>query len=246
MSIKVQSLQKSFLESGCIFSDLNLEIEDNAFVTILGPSGCGKSTLLRCLAGLEPYDQGEITFNNNIGKDGQIAFVFQQPMLLGWRSIQDNVRLPLELKKTIVTDDDIKKTLELTGLYNDRHLYPSQCSGGMQMRVSIARALITNPLTMYMDEPFAALDELTREYLQQQLLEVWIKKKCTILFITHNIFEAVYLSQKVYVMSDRPSKVIGEVAIDEPYPRSDDFRSSSNFFHYVKSLQQCLKGAKDV
>ena len=217
------------------------------FVTLLGPSGCGKSTLLKMLAGLlEPTDgrlhlwRKPVAQLDESGK--KMAFVFQSPTLMPWASVQTNVRLPLDLAGAPRAEADARVTeaLALVGLSKFANALPRALSGGMQMRVSIARGLVTQPDLLLMDEPFGALDEITRHKLDADLLDLWRKKKLTVIFVTHSIHEAVFLSSRVVMMAARPGRVVEEFRIDAPYPRTADFMVSPEFSRYAKLLQDSL------
>ncbi|MCE2447904.1 MAG: ABC transporter ATP-binding protein [Candidatus Latescibacteria bacterium] len=188
--------------------DLDLEISRGQFVSIVGPSGCGKSTFLRLVAGLDQPTSGELRVEGHdpLG----LAFVFQDATLLPWRSVAHNITLPLELRRE-AADERVAQTLELVGLTDFAAAYPAQLSGGMRMRVSIARALVTRPQILLLDEPFGALDEITRQRLNEELLRLWQEDRWTGLFVTHNVSEAVFLSQRVLVMSARPGHLLAAI-----------------------------------
>ena len=222
---------------------VTLSVREHELTTILGPSGCGKSTLLRMIAGLLAPSAGTI----RIGGDGaapRIAFVFQQPTLMAWAEVARNVRLPLDLER-IEPDESsrrVERALALVGLQEFRTAYPRELSGGMQMRVSIARALVTGPSLLLMDEPFGALDEITRARLDHELIELWARESLTILFVTHSIYEAVFLSTRVIVMSARPGRIVGEIAIDAPR-RDDAYRVSEAYARDCARLSALLASA---
>ena len=210
-------LNKYFPSGVQALHDLNLEISRGQFVSIVGPSGCGKSTFLRLVAGLDQPTSGELRVE---GHDALgLAFVFQDATLLPWRSVAHNITLPLELRREDA-DERVAQTLELVGLTDFADAYPAQLSGGMRMRVSIARALVTRPQILLLDEPFGALDEITRQRLNEELLRLWQEDHWTSLFVTHNVSEAVFLSQRVLVMSARPGRILADIPIPFPYPRS--------------------------
>lgn len=246
-AIEILSADKTYSNGTRALEPVDLKIQPGEFVTLLGPSGCGKSTLLKMIAGLlAPSDGRILIWNKPIDKvessGHKLAFVFQEATLMPWSRVRANVRLPLDLHGD--TKDEAEKrvndSLELVGLSKFADAYPRELSGGMQMRVSIARALVTQPDLLLMDEPFGALDEITRNKLDSDLLELWEKKKLTVVFVTHSIYEAVYLSTRVVVMAARPGRVVDQVNIDEPYPRGHDFRVSSQFAQYAKTLQDSL------
>ncbi len=227
--IEIKNLQKVFNKES-IFKNLSLKIEKGDFVSILGPSGCGKSTLLRLIAGLEEKSSGELLKAADI----RLSFVFQQPCLLPWLTLEENVALPLKLKTEKTTP--VHEALELVDLANYKSFFLHQLSGGMQMRASLARALVTNPEILLMDEPFAALDEATRFYLQDELRQIWSKKKLTIIFVTHSISESVYLSNRVLFLD----KVSGELSIDLKIKlgvlREQSLKINPQYNNYVTQL----------
>ena len=229
---------------------IDLTIQDGEFVTLLGPSGCGKSTLLKMIAGLLTPSEGNILLWNSavsrLSSTGRkLAFVFQESTLMPWCNVHRNVRLPLDLRNEPRAEADarVAEALDLVGLSRFAQARPRELSGGMQMRTSIARALVTVPNLLLMDEPFGALDEITRNKLDSDLLSLWEKKGLTVVYVTHSIQEAVYLSTRVVVMAARPGRIIEEVRIDEPFPRDNDFRVSPRFSLYAKRLQDDLMRA---
>jgi NitT/TauT family transport system ATP-binding protein len=226
---------------------MDFSVRQGEFVTLIGPSGCGKSTLLRLVAGLASQSEGELRWwgagRQAIGTQGKrLVFVFQSPTLMPWASVQNNVRLPLDLEGAQRGEGDLaaKEAIAQVGLAGFERHYPREISGGMQMRVSIARALVTRPNLLLLDEPFGALDEITRNRLDGDLLQWWREKGLTIVFVTHSIYEAVFLSTRVVVMSARPGRILRELAIDEPYPRDNAFRSSSRFAAHCETLFDLL------
>ncbi len=246
-AVEILSADKTYSNGTRALEPVSLKIQPGEFVTLLGPSGCGKSTLLKMVAGLLTPTDGRILLWNKpvdqVEANGhRVAFVFQEATLMPWSRVRPNVRLPLDLRGDTSDDGNrrVDESLALVGLDKFANAYPRELSGGMQMRVSIARALVTQPDLLLMDEPFGALDEITRNKLDSDLLELWAQKKLTVVFVTHSIYEAVYLSTRVVVMAARPGRVIEEVAIDEPYPRDNDFRVSPQFSMYAKRLQDSL------
>jgi NitT/TauT family transport system ATP-binding protein len=249
-AIELARAHKAFANGVRALDPLTLRIREGEFATVVGPSGCGKSTLLRLVADLTPPSGGSVRLWPDASPaehDRRLAFVFQSATLLDWIDVERNVRLPLDLvgDRRSPAAGRVRRALALVGLTEFRHAYPRELSGGMQMRVSIARALVTEPALLLMDEPFAALDEITRTRLDRELAELWTRERLTILFVTHSIFEAVFLSTRVLVMSPRPGRIVGEVAIDEPHPRTEDFRGSSRFAAYCGRLSAMLAGAMD-
>ncbi|MEK5272217.1 ABC transporter ATP-binding protein [Aeribacillus sp. FSL K6-8394] len=228
-------------------SQFHFSITEGEFISFLGPSGCGKSTALRMVAGLGEPTEGKVeVFGQNpkevIKNTNDVAFVFQDANLLPWRTVLENVMLPLELRGSDKKSrkEDAIKVLEMVGLKDHIKSYPRQLSGGMRMRVSIARALAAKPKLLLMDEPFAALDEITRQTLQTELLEIWKREKMTILFVTHNVFEAVYLSTRIAVLSARPGRLSSIIDVDLPYPRE---RTDERFTEYVDISSQSLENS---
>jgi NitT/TauT family transport system ATP-binding protein len=225
--------------------NVSLEVQNGDFVSLLGPSGCGKSTLLRMIAGLLEPTSGSMRLWPTDGvraTDRRLAFVFQQPTLMPWGSVHRNVRLPLDLSGVAreQADAQVRSALELVGLSEFGHAYPHRLSGGMQMRASIARALVTKPCLLLMDEPFGALDEISRGRLDSELRNLWHKQELTVVFVTHSIYEAVFLSTRVAVMSGRPGTILEELDIDEPHPRTDEFRMTERFGTWCRRLSALL------
>jgi NitT/TauT family transport system ATP-binding protein len=246
-AIEILSAHKTYPNGTQALEPVDLSIREGEFVTLLGPSGCGKSTLLKMIAGLlEPSDGRILVYRKPVdaieSTGHKMSFVFQEATLMPWAKVMANVRLPLDLQDQTPSDADekVREVLKLVGLEKFETSLPRELSGGMQMRVSIARGLVTEPSVLLMDEPFGALDEITRNRLDADLLDLWQKKKLTVVFVTHSIYEAVYLSNRVVVMAARPGRVVDEVMIDEPYPRGADFRVSTQFSQYAKRLQDSL------
>ena len=226
---------------------VSLRLGAGEFVTLLGPSGCGKSTVLRLVAGLDAASSGRVEAPALIdGADSATAFVFQEPTLMPWASVFDNVWLPLRLagRSRAEAAPIVRQVLASVGLDEFANAYPAALSGGMKMRASIARALVTQPQALLMDEPFAALDDLTRQRLNADLLQWWAQRPLAALFVTHSVAEAVFLSQRVLVMSPRPGRIVAEVVIDEPYPRAPAFRHSPRHASACVRLSQALEGAQ--
>jgi NitT/TauT family transport system ATP-binding protein len=248
--IAVRAVDKVFANGTRALDPIDLTIGAGEFVTLLGPSGCGKSTLLKLIANLIEPSSGTISWwgrgFDQVGQDDKkLVFVFQDPTLMPWARVRGNVRLPLDLAGMSRAEADarVDRALSLVGLAKfDRH-YPRQLSGGMQMRASIARSLVIEPNMLLMDEPFGALDEITRNKLDQDLLSLWWQKKLTVVFVTHSIYEAVFLSSRVVVMAARPGRILREVVIDEGHPRDDGFRVSQKFALYARDLQMLLAEA---
>jgi NitT/TauT family transport system ATP-binding protein len=222
---------------------VDVTLHDGEFLAIVGPSGCGKSTLLRLGAALLDPSEGAIERRSD-----DASFVFQEPALLPWRTVAGNCALPLELTSVSGADraERIRSSLELVGLADWAEAYPRQLSGGMRMRVALARALVVEAPIVYFDEPFSAIDELTREELNDHLLAVWSRRAFGAMFVTHNIHEAVFLAQRVLVMSPRPGQILGEVEVPFAYPRSAELRTSSAFIDVVREVTQRLRAHEPV
>ncbi|MDM8529068.1 ABC transporter ATP-binding protein [Anaerolineales bacterium HSG24] len=228
-----------------IIDDISFKVMTGEFVCIVGPSGCGKTTLLRLLAGLHPPDTGEIFLNNQplLGPSAEIGVVFQKASLMPWRTVFDNVRLPLQVHQlpAKVIKQRIDDALELVGLTEFAHHYPRQLSGGMEQRVAIARALAYQPKILMLDEPFGALDALNRERLNEELLRVWRISGQTVLMVTHDIHEAVFLSDRVLVLSQRPAKLIQNIPIPLPRPRNITIRYETEFSKLAYHVRQAIQ-----
>jgi NitT/TauT family transport system ATP-binding protein len=227
---------------------LDLRVGRGEFVSLLGPSGCGKSTALRLIAGLALASSGRVEVAHHAGEArarDAIGFVFQEPTLMPWTSVRENVRLPLKLAHVPSGEADarIGEALARVGLSEFAESYPRELSGGMKMRASIARALVTGPHMVLMDEPFAALDEITRFKLNNDLLALWQAVHRTVIFVTHSVFESVYLSQRIVVMTPRPGRVSSEILIDAPYPRDERFRTSADYAGYCRIVSAALAQA---
>ncbi|MGG0718224.1 ABC transporter ATP-binding protein [Robertmurraya massiliosenegalensis] len=243
--VSFQQVDKVYTTGTVALSQLDLSIQEGEFISFLGPSGCGKSTALRMVAGLGDATKGKVeVFGQNpkeiIQKTNDLAFVFQDANLLPWRTVLDNVLLPLELRGSDKHSrvENAINVLEMVGLKDHLKSYPRQLSGGMKMRVSIARALAAKPKMLLMDEPFAALDEMTRQTLQGDLLNIWEKENMTILFVTHNVYEAVYLSSRIAVMSARPGRLSTFIDVELPTPRE---RTHRRFTEYVELASRSLE-----
>lgn len=245
--IALHHVDKRFGDGVAALQDVSLQIGGREFVALLGPSGCGKSTLLKLVAGLDAPTTGRIESPALAQPEAaDTAFVFQDATLMPWASVFDNVWLPLRLAG--VSRDAarmrIDETLRRVGLADFSAAYPAQLSGGMKMRTSIARAMVTQPRVLLMDEPFAALDEFTRQRLNDDLLAWWQSQTLAALFVTHSVFEAVFLSQRVLVMGARPGCVIAEVVVDEPYPRGAAFRTSAPYLQACQRITEALAAGR--
>jgi NitT/TauT family transport system ATP-binding protein len=242
--VTLQGVAKRFASGTLALDQLDLAIRNGEFVSLLGPSGCGKSTALRLIAGLGEPTHGSISWRGARNKP-EVGFVFQEPTLMPWATVFRNVMLPLELEgvERRLATKRATEALERVGLASFRDSYPRELSGGMKMRVSIARALVTDPPLLLMDEPFAALDEITRFKLNNDLLELWREVGHTVIFVTHSVFESVYLSNRIIVMTPRPGRVFTELAVDAPYPRDESFRTSAEYARHCRVASQALSRA---
>jgi NitT/TauT family transport system ATP-binding protein len=263
--VSLRNVGKTF-ESGTVALDhFSLDVREGEFVSLLGPSGCGKSTVLRIIAGLSAPSGGSIEWPagtasrvyptcSNLDRrtragpssDGRIGFVFQEPTLMPWADVAANVRLPLRLAHAdeVQSRAAVRQALEQVGLADFAHAFPRELSGGMKMRTSIARALVTEPQLLLMDEPFAALDEITRFKLNNDLLTLWQALRRTVIFVTHSVFESVYLSQRIVLMTPRPGRVFTEIPIPAPYPRDERFRTSADYAGYCRQVAETLGRAR--
>jgi len=224
--------------------NVSFEIQAGNFVSIVGPSGCGKSTLLKIISGLMPASSGKVTVNSQLvhGPLENVGMVFQAPVLLKWRSVLGNILLPVEFAKRDVADytAPARALINLVGLDGFEEMYPHELSGGMQQRASLCRALVTDPQLLLMDEPFGALDAMTRDDLDIELLRIWEERKKTVLFVTHSIQEALFLSDLVFVMSARPGRLIETIAVDLPRPRTMEMMSTAKFGEYTLKIRALL------
>jgi NitT/TauT family transport system ATP-binding protein len=243
--VSLRGVTKTYDNGVMALGPIDLEVRRGEFVSLLGPSGCGKSTALRLIAGLSAPSSGflDVERPKATGRGGHpVGFVFQEPTLMPWTTVRENVRLPLKLAHVPPSDADsrIDQALAQMGLSEFAQAYPRELSGGMKMRVSLARALVTDPEILLMDEPFAALDEITRFRLNNDLLALWRSLRKTVIFVTHSVFESVYLSQRVLVMTSRPGRIAAEIAIETGEPRAEDFRTSTGYAAYCRQVSAAL------
>jgi NitT/TauT family transport system ATP-binding protein len=241
--VALRDVGKTFANGVAGLDGFDLTVRAGEFVTLLGPSGCGKSTALRIIAGLSEPTRGAVEWPQGAaeGNAGRVGFVFQEPTLMPWATVAGNVALPLNLLHTgSDTGPRVDAALSRVGLQEFGTAYPRELSGGMRMRVSIARALVTEPNLLLMDEPFAALDEITRFRLNNDLLTLWQALGKTVVFVTHSVFESVYLSSRIVVMTARPGRVASELRIDAPYPRDESFRTSADYAGLCRLVSQAL------
>lgn len=237
-AVAIRDARRVFPNGVAAIEHITLDVPAGQFLAILGPSGCGKSTLLRAIAGLDQLSSGTI----HITAPSDLAYVFQDPHLLPWRTVLDNAALPLELRGMSRQDrrDRAAAILDHVGLGDAMHRYPAQLSGGMRMRVSLARALVTQPRLLLMDEPFAALDAITRQRLDEMLRRIWRERDMTVIFVTHAIGEATYLAERAVVLSRRPARVLLDTPIDLPADRPDTLRADPAFAEQTRALHAAL------
>ena len=243
--VALRGVGKSFANDVVALERLDLDVWSGEFVSLLGPSGCGKSTALRIIAGLSEPTRGKVEWVEAQGAYAagarRIGFVFQEPTLMPWAKVEGNVRLPLRFAGLEAdAQARVEAALARVGLSGFEASYPRELSGGMKMRASIARALVTETNLLLMDEPFAALDEITRFRLNNDLLGLWESLGKTVVFVTHSVFESVYLSQRIVVMTRRPGRVFTELSIDAPHPRDERFRTSADYAGYCRRVSEAL------
>lgn len=246
--LELRGIEKRYDNGTLALAGVNLAVGKHEFVSLLGPSGCGKSTALKMIAGLSPATAGSIDWTDKSADHAKdISFVFQEPTLMPWTRVFENVWLPLRLKGVSkqAAKPQIDAVLDKVGLAQFAHVYPRELSGGMKMRVSIARAMVTEPRLLLMDEPFAALDEMTRFKLNNDTLALWQAQQFTTIFVTHSVYESVYLSNRIIVMAARPGRIIADIPVDEPYPRLDSFRNTPRYAQLCVKVSQALQKAGD-
>ena len=245
--VALRGVDKRFANGTLALSGLDLAIGQREFLSLLGPSGCGKSTALRLLSGLAEPSAGTIAWSDGgaLRKPGEIGFVFQEPTLMPWASALSNVMLPLRLAGVDKREAAERASVQLAavGLKGFERAVPRELSGGMRMRVSIARALVTRPKLLLMDEPFAALDEITRWKLNDDLLALWAEQRFTAIFVTHSVFESVYLSERVVIIGNRPGRAVASLRFDEKAPREDGYRTSARYAAHCREVSDRLGAA---
>jgi NitT/TauT family transport system ATP-binding protein len=245
--IELRGVGKRFGSAGPVLEGIDLSIRKGEFVSIIGPSGCGKSTILKLVAGLIPASSGTVLVDGMTPANGReiVSYIFQDATLLPWRTVAKNVGLALELDHSPrdTRPARVEALLELVGLKHVAKSYPRQLSGGMKMRVSIARALASKPRILLMDEPFAALDEMSRDKLNEELLRLREEQKWTVLFVTHSVAEAVYLSDRIIVLAPHPGRIAHEIAVELPSPRDAELRSGAAMDDCIGVVSKALRGA---
>lgn len=244
--IELAAVDKRFRDGTEALRNISLQVARGEFVTLLGPSGCGKSTVLKLVAGLSNPSAGIIRVNGMTPENARelVSFIFQDPTLLPWRTVEQNVGLSLELEHAArpMRAERVARMLQLVGLQHVARSYPRQLSGGMKMRASIARALVSRPRILLMDEPFAALDEMTRDRMNEEVLRLHADQKWTVLFVTHSVAEAVFLSTRIIVLAPHPGRIAHEIPVDLPWPRTNETRESAAFEATVTSASRLLRG----
>ncbi|MGR3436104.1 MAG: ABC transporter ATP-binding protein [Shimia sp.] len=242
--LHMREVDKTFTGGVAALRGMSLTVREGDFISLLGPSGCGKSTALRLIAGLMPPTSGRIDWEGETSAD-DLGVVFQEPTLMPWATVERNVHLPFRLRGRSFASmrDEVRAALASVGLDGFATRYPRELSGGMRMRVSIARAMVTRPRLILMDEPFAALDEMTRQKLNDDLLALKAATGATVIFVTHSVFESVFLSDRILVMAARPGRVISEIAVDEPYPRGLAWRTSQRYGELARHTSDTLNSA---
>ncbi len=241
--LTLNNICRRFADGTAALANISADIDAGSFVSLVGPSGCGKSTLLRLIAGLDEPSSGSITWTN--GQPDDVGFVFQDSTLMPWATVADNVWLPHRLRGLSKEDAQplIAEALERVGLGGRQSAYPRELSGGMRMRVSIARALSLKPRVLLMDEPFAALDEITREKLNEDLNDLWAEHKWTVIYVTHSVYEAAFLSTRILVMPAQPGRFVADVDVDAPADRGDGWRANQRFAQISADVTAQLRAA---
>jgi NitT/TauT family transport system ATP-binding protein len=247
--VEFRDVDKRYGDGPRILDRLNFTAQPYDFIALIGPSGCGKSTLLKLIAGLSPVTAGSVKVEGAGPEKAarHLAFIFQEPTLLPWLTAAKNVEIPLRLRRVFAADriETGKRALALVGLSDRENFYPRQLSGGQKMRVSIARALSLAPNLLLLDEPFGALDEITREHLNEELLAIRQRQAWTAFFVTHSVAEAVFLSNRLFVLRANPGRLLHDVRIDLPYPRTADTRQSRQYQQLVADVSRLLRNVED-
>jgi NitT/TauT family transport system ATP-binding protein len=243
--VGLHGVRKAFAGGTVALDGVDLMVREGEFLSLLGPSGCGKSTALRLMAGLSRPSAGSVEWGGAPGDGGKLGFVFQEPTLMPWRTVEANVRLPLQLSGMSRRNAApiVAEALARVGLDGFARAYPRQLSGGMKMRASIARALTTKPRLLLMDEPFAALDEITRGRLNDDLLRLWETEGLTIVFVTHSVYESVYLSSRIVVMAPRPGRIVADLAVRAPFGRTEEYRTTEDYARDCRAVSAALRRA---
>ena len=256
-AVEFRSVEKRYGQGPVILDAFSLTAAPGDFIALIGPSGCGKSTLLKLIAGLSPVTQGELIFSTSSAQTqlaatassnrDELAYVFQEPTLLPWLTVAQNVALPLDLRATPATERNelVQAALALVGLTPRTDYYPRQLSGGQKMRVSIARALVRSPQILLLDEPFGALDEMTRDHLNEELLAIRERQSWTAFFVTHSVAEAVFLANRIIIMSANPGRLHREIRVDLPYPRTPATRRDPAYHRLVDEVSQLLRSIEE-
>ena len=246
--IALSGVSKRYRTGAVALEGISFDVERGEFVTLLGPSGCGKSTLLRLVSGLSGVTEGSVRVNGMTPENARelMSFIFQDPTLMPWRTVEENVGLSLELEHAArpLRVERVVRMLDMVGLTHVARSYPRQLSGGMKMRASIARALVSRPRILLMDEPFAALDEMTRDRMNEELLRLYDEQKWTVLFVTHSVAEAVFLSSRIVILSPHPGRIAHNVAVDLSWPRTAEMRDSPAFEQAVTRFSRLLRGVQ--
>lgn len=248
--VSMRDVSKVFSNGTLALKGMSLDVRSGEFISLLGPSGCGKSTALRIIAGLGAASSGSIDWpssriNSKGLPEGDVGFVFQEPTLMPWATVFDNVHLPLKLRgvSKSAAREKIMEALDSVGLADFTASYPRELSGGMKMRVSIARAMVTKPRLLLMDEPFAALDEITRQKLNDDVLRLWKQNGVTVIFVTHSVYESAYLSSRIVVMRARPGQVFTDMEIAQPEDRDENYRISEGYRQTCQDVSSALQRA---
>ena len=246
--IQLEGVSKQFRSGALALQDISVQVERGEFVSLLGPSGCGKSTLLRLVSGLTEATAGTLAINGMAPADARqlMSFIFQDATLLPWRTVAQNFGLGLELERVArpAREEKVARMLELVGLAAVADRYPRQLSGGMKMRVSIARALVSQPRIVLLDEPFAALDEMSRDRLNEELLRLYLEQQWTVLFVTHAVAEAVFLSTRIVILAPHPGRIAQVVPVDLPWPRTAETRAAKAYEEQVAKVSRLLRGVR--